>query len=277
MYRKNTASQFVCFQMLLTATGAVATGLSPAARRCIDGTFAAGGGSVTEDGSTGSYKYAMAQADTNGNDISLIFSAATAMPVCINFVTTAADPTNAASFGITNIDATITSRMASYTQPTNFLTATFPSGTVANTTNITAGVITTVTNLTNAPTSGDLTATMKTSVTTAATAATPVAASVTAAVAVTSNVKKAAAIANFPFAMTDSTTHAPKTGVTVTAQISKDGGAFATCTNSGTITEIASGGYALSLTSSETNCNAFLLRFTGTASDDQLIPVFTQP
>ena len=56
---------------------------------------------------------------------------------------------------------------------------TLPS-TVASPTNITAGVITTVTNLTNAPTAGDLTATMKTSVTTAATAATPVAASVTA-------------------------------------------------------------------------------------------------
>lgn len=44
------------------------------------------------------------------------------------------------------------------------------------------GTITTVTNLTNAPTNGDLTATMKTSVTTAATAATPTAAAVTGAV-----------------------------------------------------------------------------------------------
>lgn len=44
---------------------------------------------------------------------------------------------------------------------------------LATPTNITAGTITTVTNLTNAPTNGDLTATMKTSVTTAATAATP--------------------------------------------------------------------------------------------------------
>jgi hypothetical protein len=53
-------------------------------------------------------------------------------------------------------------------------TLTFPSGaTLASTTNITAGTITTCTNLTNAATSGDLTATMKTSVTTAATAATP--------------------------------------------------------------------------------------------------------
>lgn len=49
------------------------------------------------------------------------------------------------------IDAAVSSRMATYTQPTGFLTATFPS-TVASTTNITAGTITTVTNLTNLPT-----------------------------------------------------------------------------------------------------------------------------
>ena len=44
---------------------------------------------------------------------------------------------------------------------------------LATPTNITAGTITTVTNLTNAPTNGDLTSTMKSSVTTATTAATP--------------------------------------------------------------------------------------------------------
>lgn len=61
------------------------------------------------------------------------------------------------------LDAAITSRMATYTQPAGFLAATFPT-TVASTTNITGGTITTVTNLTNAPTSGDLTATMKASI-----------------------------------------------------------------------------------------------------------------
>lgn len=80
---------------------------------------------------------------------------------------------------VANLDAAVSGRMATYTQPTGFLAATFPSGTVANTTNITAGTITTATNLTNAPTAGDLTVTMKTSVTTAATAATPTAAAVT--------------------------------------------------------------------------------------------------
>ena len=64
---------------------------------------------------------------------------------------------------VDNLNATISSRMATYVQPTGFLAATFP-GTVASPTNITAGVITTVTNLTNAPTAGDFTAVMKTSI-----------------------------------------------------------------------------------------------------------------
>lgn len=49
---------------------------------------------------------------------------------------------------IANLDATVSSRMATYTQPSGFLAATFPGGTVASTTNITAGVITTATNVT---------------------------------------------------------------------------------------------------------------------------------
>lgn len=54
-----------------------------------------------------------------------------------------------------------------------FNARTLASADYATPTNITAGTITTVTNLTNAPTVGDFTATMKTSITTAATAATP--------------------------------------------------------------------------------------------------------
>jgi len=52
-----------------------------------------------------------------------------------------------------NLDATISSRMATYTQPTGFLAATFPA-TVASTTNITAGTITTATNVTNVSAGG---------------------------------------------------------------------------------------------------------------------------
>lgn len=81
--------------------------------------------------------------------------------------------TNTRAGNLDNLDAAVTTRMASYTQPTGFLAATFPTGTIANTTNITAGTITTVTttttatNLTNAPTNGDFTAVMKTSIGTA--------------------------------------------------------------------------------------------------------------
>lgn len=51
---------------------------------------------------------------------------------------------SASTGGLTNLDAAVTSRMATYSQPSGFLAATFPGGTVANTTNITAGTIATV-------------------------------------------------------------------------------------------------------------------------------------
>jgi hypothetical protein len=67
--------------------------------------------------------------------------------------------TNTRAGNLDNLDAAVTTRMATYTQPTGFLAATFPAGTVASTTNITAGTITTVTNLTtytgNTPQTGD--------------------------------------------------------------------------------------------------------------------------
>lgn len=83
--------------------------------------------------------------------------------------------------------------MVTYTQPTGFLAATFPTGTIANTTNITAGIITTVTNLTNAPTAGDFTSTMKTSIGTAVAAS--AVASVTAGVTLAAGAIDAASLA----------------------------------------------------------------------------------
>jgi len=76
-------------------------------------------------------------------------------------------PTVTAVTGLTaaNLDTTISSRMATYTQPTGFLAATFPAGTVANTTNITAGTLTTVTTATNLTTNNDKTGYALTAVT----------------------------------------------------------------------------------------------------------------
>jgi len=177
---------------------------------------------------------------------------------------------SATTGGATNLDAAVSSRMATYTQPTGFLAATFPSGTVANTTNITAGTITTATNLTNAPTAGDFTATMKTSLNNATPTVT-----VGTIAAAASNFKKNQALANFEFIMTDATTHAPKTGLTVTSTHSIDGAAFASTTNSAT--EVGVGVYVINLSAADLNGNCITFRFTATGADDKLVTVVTQP
>lgn len=147
---------------------------------------------------------------------------------------------------------------------------------LATPTNITAGTITTVTNLTNAATAGDLTATMKTSVTTAATAATPVAASVTAAVAITSSIKQNQALANFEFLMTDSTSHAPATGATVTCTRSIDGAAFG-AGSLANVAEISNGLYRVDFGAGDLNGKVITLRSTATGCDDSFERIVTQP
>jgi len=63
--------------------------------------------------------------------------AASMHPVDIEIELDAVNYQDATSFGLSRIDAATSSRMATYTQPTGFLAATFPE-TVASTTNITA-------------------------------------------------------------------------------------------------------------------------------------------
>lgn len=137
----------------------------------------------------------------------------------------------------------------------------------------TATTTTTATNLTNAPTNGDFTATMKTSIGTAVAAS--AVASVTAAVSVNSNVKKNAASAGFTFVMTDSTNHAPATGLTITATRSIDGAAFGACANAAA--ELSNGAYKIDLAAADVNGNHIMLRFTATAADDRFIEIITDP
>lgn len=85
---------------------------------------------------------------------------------------------------------------------------------------------------------------------------------------------KNTALAKFPFVMTDATTHAPKTGLTVTATRSLDGGAFASCTNA--VVELASGAYLIDLAAGDVNGTTVHLRFTATGADDLLIAIKTQ-
>jgi hypothetical protein len=92
MYRKNTASQFFSFQGVDATTGGIKSGVTYTVRRCIDGTFAAATGTVTEDSTNGWYKFAMSQADTNGNNISFNFTGTGAVPQTVNIITDGSPP-----------------------------------------------------------------------------------------------------------------------------------------------------------------------------------------
>lgn len=87
---------------------------------------------------------------------------------------------------------------------------------------------------------------------------------------------KNVALSNFCFLMVDATDFAtPETGLTITAQISKDGGAFAAATNAAA--EIANGWYAITLTQAEMNADTVLLRFTATGAAARNVQILTQP
>jgi hypothetical protein len=99
MLRKNTAGQHFCFALVNASTGAALTGATVSAYRSIDGAAQVSAtGTVTET-ANGQYSFAPSQADTNGNQIGFLFIAASAIPLNINIVTTACDPTSTA-FGL---------------------------------------------------------------------------------------------------------------------------------------------------------------------------------
>lgn len=89
-----------------------------------------------------------------------------------------------------------------------------------------------------------------------------------------SGIPKNVALSNFEWLMVDSTDHiTPKTGLTVTAQISKDGGAFANSTNSAA--EISAGVYKIDWTQTEMNADIVCFKFTATGADQTTIVIKT--
>jgi hypothetical protein len=88
-------------------------------------------------------------------------------------------------------------------------------------------------------------------------------------------VKKNQAYANFIFPMTSSSSHQMQTGLTVTCQISKDGGALANSTNA--VVEIGAGMYYVSFVQAETNCGTMGLKFSASGADDLPYTLVTQP
>jgi hypothetical protein len=99
--------------------------------------------------------------------------------------------------------------------------------------------------------------------------------SVTARVNTTSNKLKDTLSNGFMFVMVSSTTGLPLAGLTVSSQVSIDGGAFAPTTNSPT--GLANGVYILNLSAADTNGNHVMLYFTATGANAAFIEIVTQP
>jgi hypothetical protein len=90
-----------------------------------------------------------------------------------------------------------------------------------------------------------------------------------------SGVKKNTALGNFEFFMRDSTDHITgKTGLTVTAERSIDGGAFGACANAAS--EVGVGVYKISLAAADLNGDVITLKFTGTGADATLVTIKTE-
>lgn len=85
--------------------------------------------------------------------------------------------------------------------------------------------------------------------------------------------KKNVAYNNFPFVMFD-TEGNPSTGLTVTAQRSIDGGAFAACTNSPS--EVGNGGYKISFSAADLNGDSILVRMTASEAAPTLFTLTTE-
>ena len=96
------------------------------------------------------------------------------------------------------------------------------------------------------------------------------------AVPITTNLKKNQALANFAFLMTDSTTHNPATGKTVTATRAIGSGAFA-AVSTPTVTEVSNGQYRIDLAASDLTGDVVTLRFTATGCDDLFTTLILEP
>jgi len=95
-------------------------------------------------------------------------------------------------------------------------------------------------------------------------------------VVLNTNLKKNQALSNYHFLMTDSTNHAPATGLTVTATRCLDNGSFGSGTLS-SVTEISAGIYRIDLGAGDMNGNVVTLRFTATGADDLFVTLVTEP
>lgn len=83
-------------------------------------------------------------------------------------------------------------------------------------------------------------------------------------------------LTNYEFVMTDSTTHNPATGKTVTVTRSIDGGAFGAGTV-GSVTELSNGVYYVTLPAADMNGKVITMRATASGCDDLFVTFITEP
>jgi hypothetical protein len=103
--RKNVASQHIAFALVKASDGTALVGASPSGYISKDGAAqGALAGAFTGLGN-GQYDYAPTQAETNCNEMGLLFIAATAVPVGMSIYTTAADPSDTVRLGLTALPA----------------------------------------------------------------------------------------------------------------------------------------------------------------------------
>lgn len=303
--KKNVAGQNFTFCMVSATTGGADTGATVSVKVTKDnGTQASGGGTVTNSGN-GQYNYAPTQAETNATCVGFLLTASGDIPVNIDFHTDLVDsngflevdvedwkgataPAMPANFASLSINGSGFVTVVTNNDKTGYsLTQAFPSNFATLAISV-AGAVTVGTN--NDKTGYSLTQAFPSNfallsisgsgfVTLAQAFPTNFASQVIDSngnVFITSNVKKSTASAGFQFVMTDSTTHQPKTGLTVSATKCIDGsGGFVATTNAPT--EVANGTYTINLSAADLSGNHIQLRFTATGADDLNIEIITQP
>jgi hypothetical protein len=108
MFRKNIASQAVYAQMNSRTDGSPLTS-SVSINVDNSGGYASGGGTLSHLGN-GFWKYTFTQAETNYNAWGFQFTHASGVNIGGTIVATAADPTDATAFGLSRIDAAVSTR-----------------------------------------------------------------------------------------------------------------------------------------------------------------------
>lgn len=108
--------------------------------------------------------------------------------------------------------------------------------------------------------------------------ATPTVAGIpTATLANPAGIQRNAAYNNWTFVMKDSSDHiTPKTGLTVTVQVSLDGAAFTNATNT-PATEVGSGLYKINLAAADLNGQMVAIKYTATGADTVIDRLVTEP